>query len=57
MQTQSIEIESSAITEMQTTLSGFDEADNTNESREGVNEQTAPELVTGSSSHHASVER
>lgn len=57
VQTQSTEIDSSAITKTQTTLSGFDEVDNTNESRESINEQSASELVTGSSSHHASVER
>lgn len=52
-----MEIDSSSTTEPQTTLSGFDEVDNTNESRERVNEQAASEPVTGNnSSHRASVE-
>lgn len=51
-----MEIDSSSTTETQTTLSGFDEVDNTNESRESVNEQAASELVTGNGSHRASVE-
>lgn len=52
-----MEIDSSSTTEMQTTLSGFDEVDNTNESRESVNEQDASEPVTGNGSLRASAER
>lgn len=52
-----MEIDSSSTTETQTTLSGFDEVDNTNESRESVNEEAASEPVTGNGSLRASVER
>lgn len=52
-----MEIDSGSTTETQTTLAGFDEVDNTNESRESVNEQAASEPVTGNGSLLASVER
>lgn len=51
-----MEIDSSSTTETQTTLSGFDEVDNTNERRESVNEQAASEPVTGNGSRLASEE-